>query len=208
MSVWQFFRVGQGSARNIQAILTEVGCSLNDFPDILDFGCGCGRTLIWLRQQYPDISWHGTDTDSEAIDWCRKNLNGISFSTNAPLPPLSYPDSSFSLVYGISVFTHLSQEHQRVWLPELRRVLMPQGLLVLTFYSEAVWRTMPVAPEVESTGFGFCTSSKLRGIQPDWYQTAFQTQAHLSEMVSRHFTVMKVFPCGFGSHDVIVARRD
>jgi len=46
-------------------------------------------------------------------------------------PPLPFPDNSFDLIYAVSVFTHLSEEHQRTWLPELRRVLRPGGRLLL-----------------------------------------------------------------------------
>jgi SAM-dependent methyltransferase len=204
----EFFRVGQEAAANIRTILRDEGYSMARFADVLDFGCGCGRTLMWLRQQNPDVHWHGTDVDPEAIQWCRTNLASGSFSENTPLPPLSYPDSIFDFVYGISVFTHLDENHQRLWLPELRRVLKPGGLLLLTVYSEDVWKGLGVAAEVEDKGFVFRRSAKLRGIHPEWYQTAFQTRARLTALVSRHFAEFKLLPCGLGSHDVILARRN
>jgi len=203
-----FSRIGEEASKNLQAVLGEAGYSLENFAHVLDFGCGCGRTLIWLRKQYPVIDWAGTDVDFEAIDWCRDHLSGSTFTTNSPWPPLPFPDHRFDLIYGISVFTHLNEQHQRAWIPEFFRVLQPGGLLLLTFYSEQVWRTRRGAQEVESRGFAFRTSAKLKGVLPEWYQTAFQTQSNMMAMVASHFSVLKMIPGGFGSHDVIIAQRE
>ena len=88
----------------------------------LDFGCGCGRTLRWLTREWRDVSWHGTDVDAEAVGWCRSHLPG-RFEVNGPMPPLPFPNASFDLVLGVSVFTHLDEPVQRGWAAELRRVL-------------------------------------------------------------------------------------
>ena len=202
-----FLKTGEVSAGNIEAILAAVGRSLPQFHDVLDFGCGSARTLMWLRQRHASPRWHGTDVDAEAIEWCREHLPWGSFGVNGPLPPLRYQDGSFDLIYGISVFTHLSEEYQRAWLPELSRVLAPEGLLILSFYNESVWRSLGLAGEVEKSGFLFMTSAKLKGVQPEWYHTAFQTPSRMRELVSGHFALVKIIPSGFGSHDVIVAQR-
>ena len=74
---------------------------------------------------------HGTDTDAEAIAWCRDHLPA-RFGVNAELPPLDYEDSSFDLIYAISVFTHLTEELGLAWAQELARVLRPGGYALLT----------------------------------------------------------------------------
>ena len=128
-----FIRAGLYSRWSIEhALGTQAKC-VTDFPKILDFGCGCGRTLRWFRDISKEVSLHGTDIDSESIEWCRKNHTYASFENNLFEPPLPYPEDSFELIYALSVFTHLTEEAQFAWLKELKRILKPGGMLLLTF---------------------------------------------------------------------------
>lgn len=128
-----YVKAGRGSRQSIELALESQGRRLGDMPAILDFGCGCGRTLRWFRDIAGSVSLHGTDIDSEAIEWNRTAYDYVSFGTNGMEPPLDYPDNSFDLIYALSVFTHLTEEAQFQWLEELNRVLKPDGLLLLTF---------------------------------------------------------------------------
>jgi ubiquinone/menaquinone biosynthesis C-methylase UbiE len=130
--------------------------------------------------------------DREAVQWCRENISKATFAVNGPLPPLSYPDATFDFVHRISVFTHLSEQFQFAWIPELHRVLKPDGLLLLTSYSEHLWRRREDAAAVERKGCVFRTSTKLQGIVPEWYHTAFQSREHLMKILkNRKFTSPK-----------------
>jgi SAM-dependent methyltransferase len=55
-----------------------------------------------------------------------------TFTVNRLDASLPYPDQSFDLVYGLSVFTHLDESLQHRWIRELLRVLRPGALLYLT----------------------------------------------------------------------------
>ena len=48
------------------------------------------------------------------------------------LPPLPFDDARFDLVLGYSVFTHLNVQYQDAWLGELRRLVRPGGILLLS----------------------------------------------------------------------------
>jgi mutator protein MutT len=205
--VLNFFTVGLRTAERLQEAMAYAGFELRDGAAALDFGCGCGRTLLWLARQFPQVRWHGTDIDAESVAWCRASLPGGVFSVNGPLPPLPYADGSFDLIYGVSVFTHLSEEHQRAWLPELRRILKPGGLLLLSFHSKNVWQPLEDASAVERDGFVFRASAKLKGILPEWYQTAFQSQPSIVQALSTHFTEVGYLERNLGDQDVAVARK-
>ncbi len=206
-SVLNFFTVGLRTAERLQEAMAYAGFELRDGAAALDFGCGCGRTLLWLARQFPNVRWHGTDVDAESVEWCRASIPGGVFTVNGPLPPLPYADGSFDLIYGVSVFTHLSEEHQRAWLPELRRVLKPGGLLLLSFHSKNVWQPLEDASAVEREGFVFRTSAKLKGILPEWYQTAFQSQPSIVQALSAHFTEVGYLERNLGDQDVAMARK-
>ena len=204
----EFLQVGERTFTNIESSLADAGYRMDAFKNVLDLGCGCGRTLIWLVDILPAIHWHGTDVDAEAIEWCRENIPKARFTVNAPLPPLPYPDSAFDFVYAISVFTHLDEKYQRAWIPELARVIKRDGLLLVTFHSEHVWKRLSLSEEIEREGIVVSVSAKLRGVVPDWYQTTFQTPIHLLNSLSTHFTIVRHVSRGFGDQDAVIALRE
>src|SRR4051794_4931713 len=103
---------------------------LDDVESVLDFGCGCGRVTRWFDRFGGRVA--GSDVSRPAIEWCRDNLGFARFEVNGLAPPLDFDDSSFDLVYALSVFTHLTEELQLAWRDELLRVLRPGGLFLLT----------------------------------------------------------------------------
>jgi SAM-dependent methyltransferase len=100
---------------------------------ILDWGCGPGRIIRHLPQIINnDCEYFGTDYNSESIEWCSKNLPGINFQKNSLTPHLPYPNEHFDIIYGISIFTHLSEQMHHDWYFELCRVLKPGGIMLMT----------------------------------------------------------------------------
>lgn len=100
---------------------------------ILDWGCGPGRVIRHLPNVVGnECKYYGTDYNKQSIDWCSKNLPGISFNCNTLEAKLPYPNDSFDAIYGISIFTHLSEQLHYDWYTELHRILKPGGILFLT----------------------------------------------------------------------------
>jgi SAM-dependent methyltransferase len=106
---------------------------------VLDFGCGCGRTLRHFQPEAEQAELWGCDVHAESIDWVREHIPWVRAFRNEPLPPLPHDDGYFDLIWGLSVFTHLDVDWAP-WLLELRRVLADDGLLVLTFLNEEAQR--------------------------------------------------------------------
>jgi ubiquinone/menaquinone biosynthesis C-methylase UbiE len=202
-----FLETGKRSAAALREVFAKIGFELAAGKRVLDLGCGCGRTLTWLADEFPQVRWEGTDVDAEAIAWVCQNLPGVTASVNDPLPPLPYEDASFDLLYGISVFTHLDLDYQRKWIAEFARVLKPGGIALMTFHSPSVWQGTEFAAQVAKDGFVFVASKKLDGILPEWYHTAFQTPEHLTNEMLRHFARAECMEGAFGAHDAMVARK-
>ncbi len=101
--------------------------------NILDWGCGPGRIIRHLPEIIDsDCKFYGTDYNKSSIEWCQKNIKSVSFNHNSLEANLPYPDDYFDVIYGISIFTHLSEKLHKDWYNELRRILNPAGIIFLT----------------------------------------------------------------------------
>jgi SAM-dependent methyltransferase len=192
-----FLAVGSACARDLAALLKDRGREFASFERVLDFGCGCGRTLRCFKEHPPCQHLCGTDIDAAAINWCRKRLSGLAeWNINSLCPPTSYPNSTFDLIYAISVFTHLDQDAQFAWLAELNRIAKPGAWLILTTHGEHVCG-QTLDPETQATlhhkGFLFVVKEtgfwKLDGL-PDTYQTSYHTKEYVAREWPRYFEIL------------------
>lgn len=100
---------------------------------ILDWGCGPGRVIRHLPAVIGNgCEYFGTDYNSKSIDWCTQNIPVIQFNKNSLNASLPYPNEFFDMIYGISIFTHLSEQLHHEWYNELYRILNPGGIMFLT----------------------------------------------------------------------------
>ena len=71
----------------------------------------------------PTSGVFGVDVDPYNIAFGKEAYPELSLSQSPLLPPLAFEDRSFDVIYGISVFTHLTESVQFAWLKELRRLV-------------------------------------------------------------------------------------
>jgi SAM-dependent methyltransferase len=127
---------GEKAACAIRQTLAKHGASVESLGNVLDFGCGCGRVARQWKS-LPKTKIFGTDCNPTLVRWCTDKLPFASFNVNSLRPPLGYSDSTFDLVYALSVFTHLPEEMQSAWLMEIRRVLRPGGWLIISTHGKS-----------------------------------------------------------------------
>jgi SAM-dependent methyltransferase len=205
----RFLAGGRHAAERIERALEGLGRPLASFERVLDFGCGCGRTLRWFEPYRETCRFHGTDVDAEAIAWCAAEIPFARFQVNRALPPLDDPDDSFDLIYAISVFTHLDEPRQLLWLEELRRVARPGGIVLLSVHGEGGRERLDDVQRerLRERGFLFVRTDRRKGVFPDWYQVAFHAPDYVREQFGRYFEVVQYLPQGFTRHQDFVALR-
>jgi len=115
--------------------LVELISKYKLFNDIkvLDWGCGPGRIVRHLPELAGQrCEFFATDYNPGTINWCKNNLPGIHFNVNTLEAGLPYRDGFFDIIYGLSVFTHLSEKKHYQWYDELKRILKRGGILLIT----------------------------------------------------------------------------
>jgi SAM-dependent methyltransferase len=198
---------GYLSSRDIRAVLTTIGTSIEDFDRVLDFGCGSGRVIRHWRGTGPGI--FGTDYNSVLINWSRDHLP-FTFGVNNLDPPLGYRDGAFDFVYALSVFTHLDERRQFAWRDELTRVLRPGGYLLITTHGTRFLGTLTSKEKREAFAAGEFVhtgddvgSNTFSAFHPEPYVRSTLATANLS--------VAGFFPwaaAGTGGQDIWLFRKE
>ncbi len=132
-------------------ILKNAGFDLDIKRKILEFGCGAGRMIRWLKPYASRCEIWGTDISSEHIIWANKYLNPpFNFVTTTTIPHLPFEDRYFDLIYAGSVFSHID-DLAKAWLLELRRILDRQGYLYVTINDKHSMKLLKTSPIYKST---------------------------------------------------------
>ena len=206
-----FFRNGCSQVSDLENALKSVGKQFDDFNMILDFGVGCGRTLIPLSLSISSKKIFGTDIDNEAISWLNDNYKEFGgFSCNPHYPPMAYENDFFDLVFSISIFTHLPEDMQFAWLEELSRITKSGGYLLLSFHGDYCTAKTPqdVQLEVNKKGFSYVLNSKLVDGLPDFYKNTFHSTTYIKKEWGRFFEVVNIIPQGIGNNqDLAILRK-
>ena len=107
-SVKDFLESGQRLVKSMRQILKESGFVFEPGSRILDFGCGAGRMIRWLKDVASLCEVWGVDIRMESILWCQQNLSPpFKFATITTTPHLPFEDRTFDLICAGSVFTHI-----------------------------------------------------------------------------------------------------
>lgn len=224
VSISDFQRAGAWSADLIESAFAAVGRDIATAGPLLDLACGCGRTLAFLAERHPELELHGCDIDRPALAWLARNYPQIDTAVNGFEPPLPYPDGRFGSVVSVSLFTHLDAARQERWISEVRRVLAPGGVAVVSVHSPEAFTSFAsgasptaIPPErlarhapLERAGFVFEATppsrwNALRFIDADGgWGLAFHTEPWLREHWGPHFASLRLLRTGAHQEAVVL----
>ena len=211
-SIEQFLKGGEGTLNDIEFALQSIGKSLSQSRELLDFGCGCGRLALALQNRgLTGLRAIGCDVDERAILWCQQFLERDKFVVNSALPPSPFKNETFDLIWCGSVFTHLDENRQDLWLAEINRILKPDGILLASVHGPQCWE--PRLPswtidKLRRKGQVFARFGADAGIHPAWYQVAWHTEQYIREHWASVFEILGYLPLRFNDYqDIVVARK-
>jgi ubiquinone/menaquinone biosynthesis C-methylase UbiE len=178
----------------------------------LEWGCGWGRLTRTLAAAGTFQEIWGIDIDHDNLEWAQANIPAARF-VHVPLsPPTTLPDDYFDLVYAVSVMTHLTRQAQAEWLDEIRRVLKPGGLAILTFHGTtaaafaSAYLSEGCMQNFKTKGFddGMACDHLDSIIGAGYYRNTFQTQADVRANWGQHLKVIETRETAVGLQDAAV----
>lgn len=101
---------------------------------VLDFGCGSGRVARYVAPRCAEL-W-AVDVSPRMLELIGERLDDATNLRFARCQDVAIPDvpsASIDVVYSFLVLQHLEREDAFLVLRELRRVLRPDGVAILTF---------------------------------------------------------------------------
>ena len=174
--------------------------TLNRNGSMLDVGCGEGRHIFGVMQEYPMMKCVGLDMDDDSLKKAEEGYSyfesisevGAEFIKGSAYS-LPFPDNTFDLIVCSEVLEHLHEYIDAVI--EINRVLKPGGKFfasVPAFWPEKIcwhlskeYQNQPgghlrifdqkkLIHEIEDRGFKFLSSEKFHSIHsPYWWLRCF-----------------------------------
>ena len=169
---------------------------LNNNGIMLDVGCGEGRHIFGVMQDYPQMKCVGLDMDNASLNRAEEGYQYFESISNAGAEfikgsaySLPFPDESIDLIVCSEVLEHLHEYNDAV--VEIHRVLKPGG----KFYASVpaswpekvcwslskdyqnqpgghlrIFNQLELVSEIKESGFKFLSSEKFHSIHsPYWW---------------------------------------
>ncbi|MBT4723123.1 class I SAM-dependent methyltransferase [Candidatus Falkowbacteria bacterium] len=111
---------------------------------LLDLGCGNGRLVDLVKDL--KVDYLGVDNSQGLIDCAAKSFPDKNFQVQDALN-LDLAENSFDAVLCVSVLNHIEKENQQQFIENIKKVLKPDGVLLLSNWNmwnikgkKSVWK--------------------------------------------------------------------
>lgn len=128
---------------HLQEIFLEEYLSKAAPAKVLDFGCGFGRHLEYLRR-VPKLDLYGFDQSESmvgAMSWATPAWRKKRISVGKPLNKLPYADDTFDVVFTVSVLIHVRPRDLDQVISELVRVCRGQVIHIENNVTDQTFET-------------------------------------------------------------------
>ena len=105
-----------------------------DSQRVLDVGCGTGNLLRAKGKRHRNVELVGVDPDLKMLARAERKIRRAGLTAQLDrgfAQELAFPDASFDVVFSSLMLHHLETSAKDEMLAEVRRVLRPDGVLVL-----------------------------------------------------------------------------
>jgi SAM-dependent methyltransferase len=165
-----YLNVGLSALRCIESAL-QAAQPAPEVKSILDFPCGHGRVMRFLRLRFPAASIFATELDETGLNFCRRAFDAKPLSTCSDFDALNF-ETRFDLIWCGSLMTHIDEAAATALLRLFCRHLNPNGLCLFTTHGRYPAENLetgafgyglppesraPIVAEYREKGYGFAT---------------------------------------------------
>ncbi len=166
---------------------------LNPLASVLDLGCGNGRNMIYLSENF-GLRGIGYDNSAEAIFQAKKMTTSkalpLTYETRSIAGVLDVPDNSQTFVLDMMASHFLNNAEREVLFREVMRVLKPGGWYFFkTFLLDEDDHAKRLLMEHPGSEAGAYIHPEI-GVEEHVF-----SQDEITDMLEKHFfTIYKMFP--------------
>ncbi|MFC1720867.1 class I SAM-dependent methyltransferase [Patescibacteria group bacterium] len=161
---------------------------LNKNISVLDIGCGNGRNLIYLAQEF-GAKGLGYDISSEAISQAQKQSKNLplTFQVHSITEPIPAEDESQDLVLDMMTSHFLNEAGRKQLVEEINRVLKPGAWLFFkTFLLDEDLNAKQLLRDFPADEPGSYIHPRIGVLEHVF------TQQEIDELLAEHFTIHRV----------------
>ena len=182
-----------------------------------DFGGSTGRVFRHFHFQSADWRVWSSDFKITSVEWNLAHFpSEITVFQGTYFPFVPIDDRTFDLISAMSVFTHID-EIETSWLLELRRIMKPGGIAIVTIHNEDTWLNMPpelreriekCSPELAAmpTLPPGRIASNFRDDDP-YRCNVFHSNDYIRTQWIRVFDVKDIIPRASGAQSAVILQR-
>jgi len=185
--------VGVSAVKLIKSGINRANMVVNENSNILDFPCGYGRILRYLKKEFPQAKFFGSDIDPRALNFCKKEFDIIPIQSNIDFNKVMFP-VSFDLIWVGSLFTHIDSQDFQDLLETLISSLKEKGIIIFTTHG------IECLNQLDSYGVDFVNPHAIEK-KLDKMGFVFQPypgQSHYGISISTRLFVMETVNQAFG----------
>ncbi|MCA1604574.1 MAG: class I SAM-dependent methyltransferase, partial [Acidobacteria bacterium] len=198
-----FFASGYRTILGYLAELRDYGVSPTDMGRILEMGVELGRLMVHLFPFRAEL--HGCDVTAPVLEWTRSKLGQrIELRLTNLEPPLPYPDAHFDFVYANSVLTHIASAMMSQWAAELRRVVRPGGMVIVSVLDPNHYLRHLTYREYDSTYYR--PGCHCWNLEAGVLMTSYQSREFLRSIFGAKFSILELRP-HFRDTSHLICRR-
>jgi SAM-dependent methyltransferase len=167
-----YWEVGRSAVETISQSLQAARKPATEVKAILDFPCGHGRVLRYLKAAFPSAAITACDLSRDGVDYCAWTFGATPVYSHEDATKISLERDAFDLIWVGSLFTHFDGRRWKSFLEMFASRLKHEGVLVFTTcgqhhynrmrgfeplfnYGISHWRVTLARYDYEHFGFGY-----------------------------------------------------
>lgn len=146
----KYYQTRNKHRADVDIFINEIKASEKKTISILEFGCGSGRLLAYLKElKGININYTGVDISKNLLSFAKKEVSGKNATKNISATFVCddivhylkwCKQESFDFVIGAASFQHIPSSKERFFVSKnVYRILKYEGKLIMTNRSFSLW---------------------------------------------------------------------